>query len=836
MKQEVMFGLKVALVVVLILAIHVAAAITLCADVESNVLGTRKDALAYNTEAFASHVAGRTEDFAAEASEWDGTESEKFSERLTLSGNALYREGVAYPISENVKNNLTNYAFNVYPESELFGEGDALVLLYTVAGEPVSVVLQTQAQFSSSLADFGLSGACLVADNGRFLTGDLAGQYFSQTAEGNFEDTFGRAVSVNVLKLNGSEVFFGAAPLKIFDRDYYAAGYQDAAAVVDAVRADKSRIILVVSLVSLSSLALMAAFILLILIRDRRERVRVGMDYDLVCDKMGKVLKANGIFRANFNTQNVFEGMDVAGELAEGTSLVLTLPDKYGVARSVAFVVNRDRAGLRLLGRELEVKRNEVRRFGLQRSVDLRTDFGKFVLHGKVLVGVIQITNLDTLKDMFGELFCEKVYYAVSERVKRRFSSFYAMIPDRVGILLGESREADEILRDMPQIMDELNHLVRVEENVIHANCRAGFAVVDKSMENRDCGYALSCVEAALKKAVADERQTYFIYHEAQKKQYSKYFEKECDIKKMLAEDSFELEFQPQVSLKTGKVCGFEALFRVKKHLTLDMSTQEVIEYAERSGSMIYLGNFIFNEAMRFAESIKGRGATVSLNVSPVQFMQAGFVDNFLNIYREYSLEPGSLCVEITETFLMNNFDETLEKLRLLRKSGIGVHLDDFGVSYSSLLYLKKLPITALKIDRAFIEDIETNEYSRAITTFIIRIAGQLGLSCISEGVETEIQRKILTELGCGVIQGYLTGRSQPAARARALVLGETLPDSPAPSAPANASASASSRPRQPAPDESAPASSRPRQTAPDESTPASSRPQKSTPPDERGQ
>lgn len=811
MKQEVMFGLKIALVAVLMLAIHAAAAITLCADIENNVLGARKDALVYNAEAFASHISGRAEDFSAQASAWEGGESEVFSEILTLSGGSLTRAGVSYPVSENVVNNLTNYDFNVFPESELFGAGEEFVLLYSRGGEPFSVVLQTQAQFSASLADFGLSDACLVADNGRFLTGGLAGEYFSQVTDSDLTAAFGSEVSVNVLKLNGKEVFFCASPVELFGRTYYAAGYQNAAEVTAAVRADKSRVILVVSLVTLSSLALMAVFVLLLVLRDRRERVRVGMDYDLVCDKMGKVLKANGIFRANFNTQNVFEGMDVAGELAEGTSLVLTLPDKYGVARSVAFVVNRDRAGLRLLGRELEVKRNEVRRFGLQRSVDLRTDFGKFVLRGKVLVGVIEITNLDTLKSMFGELFCEKVYYAVSERVKRRFSSFYAMIPNRIGILLGESREADEILRDMPQVMDELNHLVRVDENVIHANCRAGFAVVDKSMETRDCGYALSCVEAALKKAVADERQTYFVYHEAQKKQYSKYFEKECDVKKMLAENSFELEFQPQVSLKTGEVCGFEALFRVKKHLALDMSTQEVIEYAERSGSMIYLGNFIFNEAMGFAESIKGRGATVSLNVSPVQFMQAGFVDNFLNIYQKYSLEPGSLCVEITETFLMNNFEETLEKLRLLRNNGIGVHLDDFGVSYSSLLYLKKLPITALKIDRAFIEDIETNEYSRAITTFIIRIAGQLGLSCISEGVETEIQRKILTELGCGVIQGYLTGRSQPAERARALVRGETLSDFAAPSAPANA-------------------------TATDRAAPAPSRPRKSTSPDQTGQ
>ena len=140
--------------------------------------------------------------------------------------------------------------------------------------------------------------------------------------------------------------------------------------------------------------------------------------------------------------------------------------------------------------------------------------------------------------------------------------------------------------------------------------------------------------------------------------------------------------------------------------------------------------------------------------------MQAGFVDNFLKIYNKYDLKAGTISVEITESFLMHTFDETLKKLQILCEQGISIHLDDFGTQYSSLLYLKKLPIAAIKIDREFISDIAANEYSRAITRMVLNITKELKLLSISEGIETKEQLQILQEMGCDVIQGYLIGRS----------------------------------------------------------------------------
>lgn len=238
----------------------------------------------------------------------------------------------------------------------------------------------------------------------------------------------------------------------------------------------------------------------------------------------------------------------------------------------------------------------------------------------------------------------------------------------------------------------------------------------------------------------------------------------------MLKNGDFDLEYQPQYSVKQNKIVAFEALFRAKKRVQLKASTFDIISYAERSGYMVMLGDFIFNMGMRFAKSIEGTGVGVSLNVSPIQLMQAGFVDNFLKLVRKYDLQPDAISLEITESFLMTTFDETLKKLQILRANGIGLHLDDFGTAYSTFLYLKRLPITAIKIDRSFIQDISVNKYSELITDMMLNISNKLELSSICEGVETLDQLEVLEKLGCDVIQGYLISKSVDGERARDMI------------------------------------------------------------------
>ncbi|MBP5308462.1 MAG: EAL domain-containing protein [Clostridia bacterium] len=163
---------------------------------------------------------------------------------------------------------------------------------------------------------------------------------------------------------------------------------------------------------------------------------------------------------------------------------------------------------------------------------------------------------------------------------------------------------------------------------------------------------------------------------------------------------------------------------------------------------------------MKFAKSIEGTGVKVSLNVSAVQLMQAGFVDNFMNIYKRYDLKPGSIGLEVNESLLSATIGENLRKLEFLASSGIDIYLDHFAVESSSLTYLAKLPITAIKIDRVFVNDLGKNRYNTIVSKMITDIASTLGLYTVCEGVETKEQLEELEKNGCNVIQGYLISKA----------------------------------------------------------------------------
>ena len=383
---------------------------------------------------------------------------------------------------------------------------------------------------------------------------------------------------------------------------------------------------------------------------------------------------------------------------------------------------------------------------------------------GPILVGEIKLENIAVLRTMFGDEFSDAVQEVVSLRIAEVFPETY-FLAGGFGVMSG-GENLRTFVSDMDLRWRELTKPVCIGENLVVADLKAGFARIE---DGGDFEKARACVKAALRRAEA-ECAPYFIYREEQKKHYARYMEKEIDIEKMLREDCFELKFQPQYSIGEKRIVGFEALFRAKRHLDADYNIQELINRAERTGKMIALGDFIFESGMKFAKSIEGRGATVSLNVSPVQLLQSGFVDRFLRLYKKYRLPRGSICVEITESFLMQAFDECVKKLCQLREAGIVSHLDDFGSTYSSMLYLKRLPVSAIKIDREFVKDLAENEHSRMICNTIVELSHKLGTFTIAEGVEDERQMELLGEMNCDVIQGYLTGRAMSAEEARKLL------------------------------------------------------------------
>ena len=153
----------------------------------------------------------------------------------------------------------------------------------------------------------------------------------------------------------------------------------------------------------------------------------------------------------------------------------------------------------------------------------------------------------------------------------------------------------------------------------------------------------------------------------------------------------------------------------------------------------------------------------LSLNISSIQYKRPDFVSNLLEILEKYRVNPKDIELEITESVLIDDFDQVVAKLRMLKEYGIKISLDDFGTGYSSLSYLKGLPIDTLKIDKSFIDTVIQDECTQVITESIISMAKKLGFETVAEGVETEEQYEYLKKIECDNIQGFLLGKPMPA-------------------------------------------------------------------------
>ena len=400
----------------------------------------------------------------------------------------------------------------------------------------------------------------------------------------------------------------------------------------------------------------------------------------------------------------------------------------------------------------------------------MREVYNSILPKGKpFLIGIINFTDLPNINEMFGQEFTERVHSKLYEKIAQRFTYLYVLDIYTIGVLFPDGKDYDILLQDLRGIVDSYNEPIKIDENILNIKVKCGFAICDHTMAQRDFEYAMTSADAALRRALQDDRKDHYLFQGTDIKAYAKFFF-DYDIRQMLEDNMFEMEYQPQYGIKEKRIVGFEALFRVKKKANVFVNIFDLISYAERSGYMVLLGEYIFDTAMRFAKRVEDKNVTVSLNVSPVQLMQAGFCENFLEIYNRYDLKPGVVCVEITESFLVENFEYAVKKLEILREHGIEVHLDDFGTRYSSLLYLKKLPVQVIKIDREFVIDVTENELDHSITEMIVGLCNKHELRCIAEGVETRAQFTALEKMGVDIIQGWLIGKSLPAADAMRLI------------------------------------------------------------------
>jgi len=239
----------------------------------------------------------------------------------------------------------------------------------------------------------------------------------------------------------------------------------------------------------------------------------------------------------------------------------------------------------------------------------------------------------------------------------------------------------------------------------------------------------------------------------------------EAGLRDGLKNRQFVVHYQPQVDAR-GYVTGAETLVRWQHPQRGLVSPAEFIPLAEDSGLILPLGNWVLESAClqlaAWANGTASAGLTVAVNVSAGQLHQEDFVEQVLAVLQSTGANPQKLKLELTESLLLDDVEDTIAKMSRLKAHGIGFSLDDFGTGYSSLTYLKRLPLEQLKIDQSFVRDVLTDPNDAAIARTIVALAQSLGLSVIAEGVESEAQRAFLLRNGCLAYQGYLFSRPLP--------------------------------------------------------------------------
>ena len=386
----------------------------------------------------------------------------------------------------------------------------------------------------------------------------------------------------------------------------------------------------------------------------------------------------------------------------------------------------------------------------------------------KVAVLLIDLDRFKEVNEAFGHDVGDRVLPLVagrmrevvrpSDMVMRVAGDEYAIVCEG---LVGELEAVG--------VAERINACLR--ESVVVGRCEVRItASIGIAMTHGDDDHAealLRDADAALYNAKMRGRARFEVFNESRRREARARRELDNELERALEMGELRVWLQPEIELKTGNLIGFEALVRWEHPLRGLLAPGEFIPQAERSGLIDRVGGWVLEEACRYGriwrDAHPGRPFVVAVNLSARQLSSPDLAAQVSAALATSGLSAQELCLELTESALMDDADGSLVALRALKRLGVRLAIDDFGTGYSSLAYLRRFPIDAVKIDRSFVSGLGSRAEDAAIVTAVLSLTRALGLTAIAEGVEHDLQRDELVRLGCPTAQGFLFSPPRPA-------------------------------------------------------------------------
>ncbi|WP_342607567.1 sensor domain-containing protein [Vibrio tritonius] len=400
-------------------------------------------------------------------------------------------------------------------------------------------------------------------------------------------------------------------------------------------------------------------------------------------------------------------------------------------------------------------------RLGFSKRVDqlIKTSTPSLMLY-------LDVDNFKNINDSLGHHVGDKVIREIAARLKRILPP-HAILghlgADEFAIIWPnpEHQRAAEMLSD--RIISLINQPFDLHHFTKRLSCSIGSVRYPENGQN--ARVLLQNADTAMYEAKERGRNRLIIYNDQMNKEARARLWLEIELQKALQQNGLEVWYQPKVNARDFSINGAEALVRWKHPVEGYISPASFIPVAEKSGLIEHLGRVVIREVFTTVKRWKQQGilpGRVAINLSPEQFGNRQLLDYLDKQLRITGLEPSCITFELTETAVMSNSDNTLQMLNAIKKLGFTLSIDDFGTGYSSLAYLARFPLDELKIDRGFINDIDQLPKQITVIENIINLGKSLDMSVVAEGVETQQQAALLSNLNCNTIQGFHFYRPQP--------------------------------------------------------------------------